>query len=215
MNKEALVKLEKSKDQELDKSRQKLKTLDEKVNELQALLKRSINSPPLIMETLATPPPTKEKRVKNKDIFAVVKSEAKRSASYSDLVSIQDNTSPKTSKKNHKPAQKKCSIDSSAERRISVERRSITELVTESLLNPGSMAAIRQELKADNLTPKIQRKLKNQTNQTTTLPSLSNGSSPTHHTDNVPESSVSPKGSPTTTRPRWTNPMPSLKDSAI
>ena len=221
VNKAALVKLEKSKDEELEKSKQKLKTLDEKVSELQALLKRSINSPPLLMETVPTPPPTKIKKIKHKDIFAVVNSAATRSASFTDLVSIQDNTSPKTSKKELSPQnlapQKKRSIDSScAEKRISVERRSITDLVAESLLNPGNMAAIRQELKADNLTPKIQRKLNNQTNhQATTLPSLSNGSSPTHHNDTVPQSSISPKGSPTTTRPRWTNPRLSLKDSAI
>ena len=34
----------------------------------------------------------------------------------------------------------------------------ITELVAESLTSPGTMAAIRKELKADALTPKIQRK---------------------------------------------------------
>ena len=38
------------------------------------------------------------------------------------------------------------------------ERHSITDMVSECLHNPSSMANIRSNLKADNLTPKIQRK---------------------------------------------------------
>ena len=40
------------------------------------------------------------------------------------------------------------------------ERLSITDMVTEVLQNPSSMASIRSNLKADNLTPRIQRKFR-------------------------------------------------------
>ena len=48
---------------------------------------------------------------------------------------------------------------------------SITELVAESLHNPSTMSAIRKELKADALTPKIQRKFSNKSTPTS-LPSI-------------------------------------------
>ena len=45
----------------------------------------------------------------------------------------------------------------------SSETRSITDMVTECMRNPSSMASIRSNLKADNLTPRIQRKFRYKT----------------------------------------------------
>lgn len=56
------------------------------------------------------------------------------------------------------------------------EKLSITDMVTESLKNPGCIAAIRRELKADALTPKIQRKFQVKTTPTS-LPSMNDSSS--------------------------------------
>ena len=57
------------------------------------------------------------------------------------------------------------------------ERLSITDLVSECLRNPSSMANIRSHLKADNLTPKIQRKFHHKATPTH-LPAVSNETSP-------------------------------------
>lgn len=197
----------------MENARRKLKALDEKVSELQILLKKS-TSPRLLTETCATPPLTNFK-LKKTDLL---KNEAPRSASSNDLVALQGQY--KNAKKSNKKLspettpntpQKRQSIDSSNEKRGSIEKRSITELVAESLKNPASIASIRQELKADNLTPRIQRKLKNPTNHQTTLPSLSNDSSPPPAGQSNSLTS-SPLSSPKT-RPRWTNNP--LKDSAL
>ena len=56
------------------------------------------------------------------------------------------------------------------------EKLSITDLVAESLKNPGCIATIRRELKADALTPKIQRKFHMKTTPTS-LPSMNDSSS--------------------------------------
>ena len=56
------------------------------------------------------------------------------------------------------------------------EKLSITEMVAESLRNPGCIATIRRELKADALTPKIQRKFHVKTTPTS-LPSMNDSSS--------------------------------------
>eukprot|EP00731_Ephydatia_muelleri_P019355 Em0012g180a len=56
------------------------------------------------------------------------------------------------------------------------EKLSITDLVAESLKNPGCIATIRRELKADALTPKIQRKFHVKTTPTS-LPSMNDSSS--------------------------------------
>ena len=59
------------------------------------------------------------------------------------------------------------------------EKLSITELVAESLKNPSCIAAIRKELKADGLTPKIKKKFAAAKKSTkATLPSLGGGGGP-------------------------------------
>ena len=56
------------------------------------------------------------------------------------------------------------------------EKMSITDMVAESLKNPSCIATIRRELKADALTPKIQRKFHMKTTPTS-LPSMNDSSS--------------------------------------
>ncbi len=68
-------------------------------------------------------------------------------------------------------------------------RLTITALVEESLCNPGSMSAIRKELKADAFTPKIQRKfLKRPSVTSATLSSIA------PVTDGAPENSSKGRG---------------------
>lgn len=50
------------------------------------------------------------------------------------------------------------SLEGSHQQQRASAGATITELVAESLVNPSSMSAIRKELKADALTPRIQRK---------------------------------------------------------
>lgn len=58
------------------------------------------------------------------------------------------------------------------------ERRStITDMVSECLKNPSSMASIRSNLKADNLTPKIKKKFYSKTTSAN-LPSMQGVTSP-------------------------------------
>ena len=209
-NEQAVARITREKEAELSKAKEKLKRLDGKVAELQALLKQSMNSPPpsFIVDP-STPPTTKAtKKPKPKEKETTVRTlqeSRERSASFNDLTTVDVEQNAK------KKSDRKLSTDVSnphtnTEKRSSIEKRSITELVAESLLNPSSMAAIRQELKSDNLTPKIQRKLKNHANQTT-LPSLSNGPSPSSggQTDKSPriKERGSPKGGSPITRPRW------------
>ncbi|CAI8002071.1 Ankyrin-2 [Geodia barretti] len=59
----------------------------------------------------------------------------------------------------------------------SSERCSITDMVTECMRNPSSMASIRSNLKADNLTPRIQRKFRYKTTSAT-LPAVGSVPSP-------------------------------------
>ena len=47
---------------------------------------------------------------------------------------------------------------------LTSERVSITDMVTECMHNPSSMVSIRSNLKADKLTPRIQRKFRYKTN---------------------------------------------------
>ena len=57
------------------------------------------------------------------------------------------------------------------------ERASITDMVAECMRNPASMTNIRSELKADNLTPKIQRKFHCKAPRMS-LPAMNNETSP-------------------------------------
>ena len=69
----------------------------------------------------------------------------------------------------------------------SSNRVSITEMVSECLRNPSSMSSIRSNLKADNLTPRIQRKFRYKT-MSATLPTVGSVPSPlTHEGARAPE----------------------------
>ena len=80
-----------------------------------------------------------------------------KSASYNDLT-MEDKITP--SKTPHKqrvsgdPSEKTKELD----RKDSTDRLTITDLFEQSLANPCSMSAIRNEIKSDGLTPKIRRK---------------------------------------------------------
>ena len=83
---------------------------------------------------------------------------------------------------------KKNSVGS--QRRLSVDKLTITDLVAERIKHPGTMAAIRKELKADGLTPKIQRKFHIKSTPTTlpAMPATQNAShsvNGTAHTSQV------------------------------
>lgn len=60
------------------------------------------------------------------------------------------------------------------------DRLTITDIVSECLQNPSSMANIRSNLKADNLTPRIQRKFRYK-RTSASLPSMNNVTSPLAH----------------------------------
>ena len=221
-SREMVARITKEKETELTKAKEKLKRLDDKVAELQVLLKQSMNSPPPTLTVEPSTPTALAKKFKKKDKdlspAAALKETRERSASSGDLTAVDgDGTEGKRGSNRKLSMVTESQAAPSTEKRGCSEKRSITELVAESLLNPSSMSAIRQELKADNLTPKIQRKIKNHTNQTT-LPSLSNGPSPSsasqgERSPHTRENRRSPKGGSPNARPRWTN--PALKDSAI
>ena len=218
-SREAVARVSKEKEAELSKAKEKLKRLDDKVAELQVLLKQSMNSPPPTLTVEPSTPTAIAKKSKKKDLSpaAALKESRERSASSGDLTAMDGDRAVKRGGDRKLSMVTETQATPTTEKRGCSEKRSITDLVAESLLNPSSMSAIRQELKADNLTPKIQRKIKNHTNQTT-LPSLSNGPNPSsaNQTERSPqtrENKRSPKGGSPNTRPRWTN--PALKDSAI
>ena len=80
-----------------------------------------------------------------------------KSASFTDLTTLEKDEE----KRSEKESEIQRSLDATtatSSQRPSRERITITEMVAESLMNPTSMAVIRKELKADSLTPKIQRK---------------------------------------------------------
>ena len=91
-----------------------------------------------------------------------------KSASSSDLLTTGNRTSSVT----RQPANTSTQLSS-----LYCERLSITDMVSECLRNPSSMANIRCELKADNLTPKIQRKFHYKPTPTS-LPAMGNETSP-------------------------------------
>lgn len=253
INKENLEKVKKEKEEELEMASQKLTKLDMKVNELQILLRKSVKSTPQVTIDNPTPPLSsssnrKSKAKKDHESAGATKDPESnrniktdhrpRSASYTDLTSIE-----KVAETNKKSKAKKLSPEMqrlqaavgtpNSQRRSSIEKRSIAELVAESMNNPSSMASIRQELKSDSFTPKIQRKFHMKNSNPTTLPSMTptatgNGNaadstSPSSvnvgsHLDTSPRlkeinvgSRSSPVNSPSSRR-RWTSRM---KDSAI
>lgn len=121
-----------------------------------------------------------------------------KSASFTDLTTLGKDGENRNEKTGGEKSDVQRSFDtttSSHSQRLSRERITITEMVAESLKNPSSIAVIRQELKADSLTPKIQRKFPMKSSPTT-LPAVSN----TLPTTSPLASKVSPKASPSSRR---------------
>lgn len=246
-SKERLEKVKREKDDEIEKATQKLTKLDLKVNELQILLEKTVKSTPQVkVDTVSTPPLSSSKdRKAKKDVesASITKSpESKsnleadsrpRSTSFTDLTSIGNEADHKQSKvKNLSPETQRLQANVNSKRRSSIEKRSIAELVAESLNNPSSMAAIRQELKSDGFTPKIQRKFLKKNSNPATLPSMTPPNTPANvnettnpstrsvvgHLDTSPllkeisiGNSSSPVNSPSSHRRRGSR----MKDSAI
>ena len=94
-----------------------------------------------------------------------------KSASSSDLLATGSPSPPSTKL----PISTHSTTSSSSQH--SGERLSITDMVSECLRNPSSMASIRSNLKADNLTPRIQRKFRYKTTSAT-LPAMGSVPSP-------------------------------------
>ena len=91
-----------------------------------------------------------------------------KSASCDDLVHPKRHSSPSALTR-HPPPPHTCSKNE--------ERSTITQMVAECLHNPASIANIRSELKADGLTPKINRKFHPKATPTS-LPAMSVETSP-------------------------------------
>lgn len=123
-----------------------------------------------------TSPPTIEKTASS-DTDILSRKHRPKSSSYEDLTKTTKETSSdsKLAKTPQlSPANAKKNIDNKPSRRESGEKLTITALVAESLTNPGSISAIRKELKSDGFTPKIQRKFPNRSPVTSSaLPSMS------------------------------------------
>ena len=96
-----------------------------------------------------------------------------KSASSSDLLATGSPSPPSTKL----PISTHSTSSSSSSSQHSGERLSITDMVSECLRNPSSMASIRSNLKADNLTPRIQRKFRYKTTSAT-LPAMGSVPSP-------------------------------------
>lgn len=179
-----VTKREKEKD--LAMAAQKFSQLDSKLKQLQALLPLKVMPPQVKIDVVQTPPMSVKSSKKSKSIREIrlnPKVELRpRSASYSDLTSVG-----KADTCDHTQAEKVTKISPetqqllatpTSQRRGSTEKRSITELVADSLKNPASISSIRQELKSDDLTPKIQRKFLIKNSNPSTLPSLTPPTSP-------------------------------------
>ena len=111
-------------------------------------------------------PPAKPQATSDSDLLS--HSDRPKSSSYGDLTTVGAKEEKSTSEfklpntPQVSPANAKKNLDRKLNRRESSgsERSTITSLVAESLNNPGSMLAIKKELKSDSFTPKIQRKFR-------------------------------------------------------
>lgn len=149
---------------------------------------------------IVTSSPTKQQDTSGEKELLVYKNPPK-SASYSDLTTIVNDGGSAKSKDTKlpvtpqlSPANSKKSAEKRVGRRGSGERLTITALVAESLCNPGSMLAIRKELKSDSFTPKIQRKFptRRASASPATLPSVSPAKGGGGGAENYNEKEVKP-----------------------
>lgn len=115
--------------------------------------------------SVQTSSPSSKKTSSDPDILSLVDiNDRPKSSSYGDLTAITKDKPVMNGAKLSKTPQlspaiaKKKEIERKSNRRESGDKLTITALVAESMINPGSMAAIRKELKSDSFTPKIKRK---------------------------------------------------------
>ena len=199
---------------ELENKTQKINELEQKVSELQRCLEKALKQPEIKVDTPNTPEgsPARRRRYRKRDedmitrqaeearsVFSPTHSlrspdgRRQKSASFTDLTTLEKDEE----KRSEKESEVQRSFDATtatSSQRPSRERITITEMVAESLMNPTSMAVIRKELKADSLTPKIQRKFHKKSSPSS-LPVVNNA---LHNTSPLARRSTgeSPKASP-------------------
>lgn len=217
MFEEKFTNLKQAHSAELAKKTQKINELEQNISELQKCLEKAMKQVEVKVD-VATPEnsPARRRRHRKREqgasekkpeemrsIFSPTRSirspdGRQKSASFTDLTTLGKDGENRNEKTGGEKSDVQRSFDtttSSHSQRLSRERITITEMVAESLKNPSSIAVIRQELKADSLTPKIQRKFPMKSSPTT-LPAVSN----TLPTTSPLASKVSPKASPSSRR---------------
>ena len=104
-----------------------------------------------------------------------------RSASYDNISAAGLDETPPTQNNSYDQylSPDKAEVAKEVNRKNSTDRLTITDLFERSLVNPSSMSTIRKEIKADGLTPKMERKFQNRGSATNSakLPSVSPKSS--------------------------------------
>lgn len=123
----------------------------------------------------ALTPPLNKQKTASSDTDILGFKDRPKSSSYGDLTEIAKGKEKNTSDSKLpttlqvSPASARKEGEKIMIRRESGDRLTITALVAESMSNPGSIAAIRKELKSDSFTPKIQRKFPNRPSGTTNV----------------------------------------------
>ncbi len=209
---EKLSSLRQSHDSEMKQAQKRITELEAKVAEVEAALEKASKPQPEVKVDGGTPTssPARRRKYKRREQEATREGEvAKDRNVFSPTRSVSPDTfqrSASTSdlREGERGRERKEDVNRSVDMvclpRPLHERLTITELVTDSLNKPGSMLAIRRELKADALTPKILKKFPPKA-KPTSLPavqgSVVNETSPLARTAQKSTSRVSPRGSKT------------------
>lgn len=179
----------------LESANEEIKSLTDKVSKLERCLEKSLKQPPPEVKVDTPTPPmvgspaTRKRKVKHKD--SSTSSKRDKNPADSSTTEVRPESRPRSASSvtsNEKLVDvplstciklspevqhtTKTNTTSVYQRRPSTDKMTITDLVAESLKYPGSMAAIRKELKSDGLTPKIQRKFHTAKNTPMTLPAM-------------------------------------------
>lgn len=144
---------------------------------------------------LVSVPPNPKTASSDTDILTSFKDRPK-SSSYGDLTTLTKEKHSSDSKLSNtpqlSPANARKDDEKRTTRRENGDKLTITALVAESMSNPGSISAIRKELKSDSFTPKIKRKFANRSSGTpSALPSMS----PSNGVENAGKEGKSPLNS--------------------
>ena len=191
-NKEDITNLKHTHNSEMEEARKRINDLEEKVSglegSLEKALKQQAQADAKVDGSTPTNSPARKKKHRPKDgkkskvdarklsVFSPTRTispeSLPKSASFSDLTALA-----KTERDGKEDTNR--SLDTSISQRTTThEKHSITDMVAETLKNPSSIAVIRRELKADALTPRIERKFPMKT-MPTTLPAVTGSSNET------------------------------------